>query len=143
MGWRCSRCAWLPDGDLTFQRGHLREHPVGVARHHRKVACVDGVAVEEEISLSSVGHQNVQADGFVFVERTKTVEVDPVHLTLGNWAPPSSQPKPVDCHMATGAEASMNAEGVFNVWLCGLSGRRVATVAPSTVTEVLFCVATI
>ena len=52
------------------------------------------------------------------VERTKTVDVDPVHLTLGNWAPPSSHPNPVDCQMATGAEASMNAEGVFNVWLC-------------------------
>ena len=77
------------------------------------------------------------------VERTKTVEVDPVHLTLGNWAPPSSHPKPVDCQMATGADASMNAEGVFSVWLWDCPACRVATVAPSTVTVVLFCVATI
>ena len=47
------------------------------------------------------------------VERTKTVEVDPVHFTLGSWAPPSSHPNPVDCHTATGADASMKAEGVF------------------------------
>ena len=50
------------------------------------------------------------------VERTNTVELDPVHLTLGSWPPPSSHPNPVDCQMATGADASMKAEGVFNSW---------------------------
>ena len=53
------------NGNLTFQRGHLGKHPVGVAGNDGEVGGVDhaSVAVEEEITLSAVGHQNVQAHG--------------------------------------------------------------------------------
>ncbi len=77
------------------------------------------------------------------VERTNTVEFEPVHLTLGSCAPPNSQPNPVDCHTATGAEDSMKAEGVFSSCECDSPACNTATTAPSTDTEVLFVVATI
>ena len=51
--------------DLTFQRCHLCKHPIGVAWNHGKVGCRDhaGVAIEEKVTLSPVGHHNVQTHG--------------------------------------------------------------------------------